>query len=153
MSKLTKTDPIDYFDLLIRPFNALLEDLKKSKVEIIPDSLNDTQLMIIFRIDREFGSSQSQLANQLGITKQSIGVSINLLIKKKLVIKIKDPTDGRASLIRLTEKAWQLIDQSRKHLRITLDRWKNKLGSKNYKKLDILLVELNQLIKQENITN
>lgn len=69
MSKLTKTDPIDYFDLLIRPFNALLEDLKKSKVEIIPDSLNDTQLMIIFRIDREFGSSQSQLANQLGITK------------------------------------------------------------------------------------
>lgn len=58
----------------------------------------------IFRnIDPE-GSRASDLAQKVGITKQSVAYLIESLADDGLLESIPDPSDGRARLIRLTQR-------------------------------------------------
>ncbi|HMX87664.1 MAG: MarR family winged helix-turn-helix transcriptional regulator [Saprospiraceae bacterium] len=143
---MARYDGIDLFELLRAPSLFMIEQLRRQSGNHV-DQLSDTQLMILFAVDREFGSQQTQLAQAIGITKQSVGASIEVLIQKKYLVKQKDPLDGRATLIRLTDKGWKLIETSRDILKEISTRWKEIIGAKNYKRLHNTLGELHGIIE------
>jgi DNA-binding MarR family transcriptional regulator len=69
-------------------------------------------------IDPENGSRLTDLADRATMTKQSVGEVVSDLEKRGYVERIPDPEDGRAKIIRLTDKGrgvyltgWQLNDE------------------------------------------
>ncbi|MCC6816759.1 MAG: winged helix-turn-helix transcriptional regulator [Saprospiraceae bacterium] len=139
---MSKQEPIQIYLFMRLQSELMMQKILKSENENISNTLNASQILVLMVIDREFGSHQSYIADKLMITKQSIGSSINLLIKKKYVIKIKDPVDGRASLINLTDKGWKLIDSIKIELEKYLLDWKMLLGQKTNKKLISAMKEI-----------
>ena len=142
---MNKFDYTNLLPLLKSPYEQILYKLKNESEQLIPEYLSDSHFLVIFLVDREFGSNQKQLADKLYITKQSIGVLVNFLIKKKYLIKIKDPVDGRATLVKLADKGWKLIEHSKSIIHTLTKQWNEKIGSKKTKKLIHLLLELNDI--------
>ena len=69
-------------------------------------------------IDPEHGSRLTELAERALMTKQSVGEVATDLVRRGYVERIADPSDGRAKIIRLTERGReayvlgrQLIDE------------------------------------------
>jgi len=54
------------------------------------------------------GLRPSQLADRRGITKQSVNDLLAHLEQHGYLIRVPDPDDGRARVIRLTSKGWRL---------------------------------------------
>src|SRR5579859_7343846 len=54
------------------------------------------------------GSRLTELAKRAGITKQSMGEMVDSLEQRGYVERIPDPTDARATLIRRTQRGWEL---------------------------------------------
>lgn len=140
---MSKQDPISTFIFFRTQSEILLQKLLNAKENIIPEELQESQVLVLMVVDREFGSNQSQIAERLFITKQSVGVTIEFLIQKKYLMRTKDPVDGRAYLIKLTDKAWKLIEQIKSQFKEEMENWKLKLGSKNYKRLMSVIKEFN----------
>ncbi|NOT36947.1 MAG: winged helix-turn-helix transcriptional regulator [Saprospiraceae bacterium] len=132
---MSKPDPISIFTYFHTHSEVYLQYLENNKNEKIPQDLQRPHLLILLVVDREFGSNQKQIADKLFITKQSVGVSIAYLIKKKYLIKTKDPVDSRAYLIQLSDKAWKLIETIKNLFKEQNEVLKNKIGNKNYKRL------------------
>ena len=69
-------------------------------------------------IDPEHGSRLTELAERALMTKQSVGEVATDLVQRGYVERVADPSDGRAKIIRLTERGReayvlgrQLIDE------------------------------------------
>ena len=69
-------------------------------------------------IDPESGSRLTELAERALMTKQSVGEVVTDLVRRGYVERVADPSDGRAKIIRLTERGReayvlgrQLIDE------------------------------------------
>src|SRR5436190_8827761 len=58
----------------------------------------------VFRFVRGEGMRLTELARLGGMTKQSVGELVDNLVRLGYVERIPDPVDGRAKLIRLTER-------------------------------------------------
>jgi DNA-binding MarR family transcriptional regulator len=54
------------------------------------------------------GLRPSQLADRRGITKQSVNDLLGYLEQTGYLLRVPDPVDGRARVIRLTPKGWRL---------------------------------------------
>src|SRR5512142_217151 len=63
---------------------------------------------VVFQWCRPEGSRLTELAERAGITKQSMGEIIDVLVQRGYLERIPDPTDGRATLIRRTERGWEV---------------------------------------------
>ena len=55
-------------------------------------------------IDPESGSRLTELAERALMTKQSVGEVVTDLVQRGYVERVADPSDGRAKIIRLTER-------------------------------------------------
>jgi DNA-binding MarR family transcriptional regulator len=58
----------------------------------------------VFRFVRDDGARLTDLAALAGMTKQSVGEVVDDLVSRGYVERVPDPEDGRAKLIRLTER-------------------------------------------------
>ena len=61
----------------------------------------------IFHYLREGGLRLTELAERTHMTKQALLYTINQLEAAGYVERVPDPTDGRAKIIRLTERGWE----------------------------------------------
>ena len=55
-------------------------------------------------IDLEHGSRLTDLAERAGLTKQAVGEAVAELERKGYVERVPDPEDGRAKIIKLTQR-------------------------------------------------
>src|SRR5919106_35358 len=62
----------------------------------------------IFHYLREGGLRLTELAEHTHTTKQALLYTINQLEAAGYVERVPDPTDGRAKIIRLTERGWEV---------------------------------------------
>lgn len=68
----------------------------------------------LLNIDKEKGTTATALANGLGLEPTSITRLLNSMIDKNLIIKKKNPDDGRGILISLTEFGLEKRELSKK---------------------------------------
>jgi len=88
------------------------------------------------------GLRSTELATHARITKQSMGYLVDHLDSGGYVERVPDPTDGRAKLVRLTERGFQMYALAGGQV-VTLEGiWTGYLGEQNMRQLKRLLAEL-----------
>src|SRR5215212_454593 len=72
---------------------------------------------------RRDGMRASELAALAGMTKPSIGYLIEYLEQHGYVERVPDPSDGRAQLVRLTQRGWEMSQIGRKIVQQAEAHW------------------------------
>jgi DNA-binding MarR family transcriptional regulator len=93
----------------------------------------------VFQWCKPEGSRLTELAERVGVTKQSLGEIIDALEQRGYVERVPDPTDGRATLIRRTEEGWEINRVARQVVEEVQQEWSQALGQERWDELLILL--------------
>jgi DNA-binding MarR family transcriptional regulator len=106
-----------------------------------PD-IRQPHLPILEYIDRERGSRITYLAQHANVTIQAMGELVTYLERRGYVERVPDPTDGRAKLVRLTERGLALYELARQLVTELELTWAGYLGKRKLRRLKRLLAEL-----------
>lgn len=90
---------IDWYDVSLQ---TILETFNLA-------SFNRTQSMILVHIAREI-KRPSEIAREMGTTRQNIHAMANQLIESRIIKQVDDPLDGRAKLYEFSDDAIELRD-------------------------------------------
>jgi DNA-binding MarR family transcriptional regulator len=90
-------------------------------------NVTEAQARIAQRI-AENGSRLTDLAEQAQVTKQTASLLVAALAREGLVEQVPDPADGRARLIRFTEKGQTASNRAREVVIGVEQEWMNHLG-------------------------
>lgn len=88
------------------------------------------------------GDRITDLARKATMTKQSMGYLVDQLEAAGYVERVADPSDGRAVLIRRTEKGWEANRIAAEELETIEEDWRQLLGAAKFEQLKGLLQEL-----------
>ena len=102
----------------------------------------------IFQHIQPEGSRISQLAEQAQITKQSTGSLVDHMMACGYVERLPDPEDGRAKIVRLTERGWELDNAAREILSQIEQDWAEQVGDERMAQLKQTLKDLIALIER-----
>lgn len=91
------------------------------------DDLTPSQARLLARVAEE-GSRLGELADRARVTKQTAGHLVDQLERAGYVTRTPDPTDGRARLVRLTARAYDVVPVANRAVRELLDEWEDRLG-------------------------
>ena len=100
----------------------------------------------VFQFLAKEGSRVTELAEQAGMAKQSMGYLIEYLEEHGYVERVKDPTDGRAQLVRRTSRGWQVNRAAAQVVAEIQQEWTQLLGEQHMKHLLSLLSDLVSLL-------
>ena len=92
------------------------------------------------------GLRPSQLADQLGITKQSVNDLLGHLERRGYLERVSDSADGRVRMIRLTPRGWQLEQTIYAEARAAQMRIAEILGPRRFAQLHSSLELLTELL-------
>lgn len=97
-----------FSQLLRTPYKAMLTRLHAGLAAAgFADSYPSWGSNVFFCL-REGGLRLTDLAEQAHTTKQAISYTVNRLEDAGYVERVPDPADGRAKVIRLTQRGWEL---------------------------------------------
>ena len=96
-----------FSQLLRRPYETLLMRLHAELAAAGYAELYPSWGTNIFHYLREGGLRLTELAERTHTTKQALRYTINQLEAAGYVERVPDPTDGRAKIIRLTQRGWE----------------------------------------------
>lgn len=102
----------------------------------------------VFQHIRPEGSSITELADQAQITKQSMGSLVDHMVACGYVESLPDPNDGRAKIVRLTDRGWNLDYAAREILSQIEQEWVEQLGDERMTQLKQTLNDLIILIER-----
>jgi DNA-binding MarR family transcriptional regulator len=91
---------------------------------------------------RPGGRSQSQLAAELGISKQAVQQHVDELVAEGVVTRMADPDDRRGKLVILTSKGAQALADGNDAKRRIEERYRETLGTARF---DVLMAALEEL--------
>lgn len=135
-------------DTLLRIISQTELLLAKSLTEKINEQMNldlsISQIQCLQFLCLSMGTSQKDLAQNIGVTKQAMNQIINALEEKNLVKRIPDEVDSRKKTIRHTSKGIELISLILCITKETEDKFIKLLGKRNMKELKAFLVRINE---------
>ena len=120
--------------LLLRPALAMRLRIQRAIEEA---GFNDFRIshMNVFAWLPDSGARIGELARQAQLSKQTMTELVSYLEKHGYVYRTRDPSDGRAWIIRFTERGARLDQVARRALRDTEARWAQALGKQTYAQL------------------
>ena len=110
LAALTKVRQENIARLLIRSFRVLEERILQRLSELGHAEIRMVHLTLLRNIDME-GTRITDIADRAQLTKQAIGQLTKQCEEAGYVYRVPDPTDGRASIVRFTEKGRTLMLQ------------------------------------------
>ena len=81
------------------------------------------------------GSRLTELAEAAQVTKQTAGFLVDQLEKAGLVERVPDPTDGRARLVRVTDKARAAVPAANAEMARIEAEWEQHVGKRRMAQL------------------
>src|SRR4029453_982895 len=96
------------------------------------------------------GSRLTELAERAGMTKQSMGYLVDYLEEHGYLLRVPDPQDQRAQVIRVTPRAKKLDEAVEAVLEELHADWAAKLGRARFRQLRDLLGELVNVVREES---
>src|SRR5688572_11073733 len=105
-----------------RPLRALLTAVKLAAIERLREQIADAghpeiregHGCVFGFIDLEQGSRLTDLAADAGLTKQAVGEAVTELERLGYVTRVPDPQDGRAKIIKLTDRGTDAVIKGRR---------------------------------------
>jgi DNA-binding MarR family transcriptional regulator len=76
------------------------------------------------------GSRPTQIAERIGVTKAAVGQLITKLERRGMLERLPDPADGRAVIVRPTERALRAYRVARLEIVAIEDEWRGRLGAR-----------------------
>ena len=106
--------------------------------------VTQTQARLMAQIDPE-GTRVVSLAARARITKQSAAFLVDQLERAGYVVRVADPHDGRAKLVRLTPHARAIGDAADAEVSRALGEWEEHLGPTRMRQLEETMVILREI--------
>jgi DNA-binding MarR family transcriptional regulator len=94
------------------------------------------------------GGRLTVLADRAQMTKQSMGALVEHLVRAGYLERIVDPTDGRAQIIRRTDRGWDVERIARASIQQLEDEWGEALGHERVQQCRQFLADLSGLLNQ-----
>ena len=88
------------------------------------------------------GARVTELAARIGTTKQAVGYLVDYLETRGFLERIADPRDGRAFLVRRTQKGWLVNQTARRLVEEIQADWTERIGHERMAELRELLGDL-----------
>ena len=125
--------------------NRCLEQRAQEAVEAagITD-LTPAQAKVASRIGPH-GTRVSDLAAQARITKQSAAFLVEQLEAAGYVERVRDPSDGRARLVRLTKRAQRVVQAADAEVQRVLAEWAGHVGEARLRQMHETLRDLREI--------
>lgn len=98
----------------------------------------------IFRLLPPEGCRVTELADQANTSKQAIGYLVDYLEERGYLERVPDPTDGRAQIVRRTERGWEVNRTAWHVVRDIQHEWAQQLGEE---RMAAMLASLNELVR------
>ena len=130
--------------LLFIPYRSLENRVFTALAEAGFSDLTTAQMKLVQRIGPH-GSRLTDLAEQAQVTKQTAGYLVDQLERVGWVERVPDPTDGRARLIRLSERAREAIPIAEGAVAEVTAEWTAHLGSRRMQQLRGALTALREI--------
>ncbi len=143
MKENAAEDHVIFSQLLRRPYEALL---MKLHAELAAAGFADTYPSWgtnIFHYLR-----LTELAERSHTTKQAMRYTINQLEAAGYVERVPDPTDGRAKIIRLTERGWQSRRVGDEIIASIEHECVQKLGEERMRQFEALVKEVGSVLEE-----
>jgi DNA-binding MarR family transcriptional regulator len=102
----------------------------------------------VFQYMGDEGSRVTELAERALVTKQTMGYLVDNLEERGYVERKPDPQDGRAKIVRLTDKGRELVRVVREIIAGIEAEWAKGLGEERMELLRGLLEDLNTVAKE-----
>ena len=102
------------------------------------------QSRVLMRVDPE-GTRLTVLAEAAQVTKQTAGFLVDQLEKAGYVERVPDPTDGRARLVRVTEKAQSAVPVANAEMARIEAEWEQHVGKRRMGQLREALEKLGEI--------
>lgn len=130
--------------LLFLPYRALENRIFAVLAESGYDDFTPAQARVLQRVGPD-GTRLTELAEQAQITKQTAGFLVDQLEKSGYVRRTPDPTDRRARLVCLAEKAWAAKEIADGVVAEVEKEWEAHLGKRRMKQLREALTLLREI--------
>ncbi len=114
--------------LLRRPLRALTLRVASDLAAAGFTDLRPAHLTVFQQLDAD-GSRLTDLAARAQMTKQSMGALIDDLARWGYLERIPDPADGRARIVRRTERGWAVERTARASVRAFETEWTARIGA------------------------
>jgi DNA-binding MarR family transcriptional regulator len=119
-----------------RPLPALLTEVKIAAVDKLRERIADAghpeiregHGCVFGFIDLEHGSRLTELAASAGLTKQAVGEAVTELERLGYVSRVRDPHDGRAKIIKLTDRGMDAVIKGRRIFAEIEREWAEQIG-------------------------
>ena len=128
--------------LLRVPYEEGVRYVHRGLAEAGYGDLRPAHMAVFQHINEVAGSRLTALAEAAQMTKQSMAYLVEHLEKRGYLQRVRDPADGRARLIVLTERGKGVMAAGRTLVRAVEDEWAARYLSKRDMK------QLRQLLKQ-----
>lgn len=103
---------IDIIHVLMRSSNQIQRNFQSQLLKLNkPYQLTGPRLRVLSIVDENGKIRMNELATKLGVKARTVTDFVDALEQDKLIRRIPDPTDRRATLIQLTELAQSNIKQ------------------------------------------
>lgn len=89
------------------------------------------------------GDRVVDLAKRAQTSKQAMGYLVSYLEERGYLERIPDPDDGRAKIVRRTEKGWEVNRLAKKLVQEIQNEWAEEIGTE---RMELLLELLNELV-------
>ena len=132
---------LNFAQLLRIPFQALVTELHTQMAAKGYADLPATHTIVFAHVDRQ-GIRLSELAKRAQLTKQLVNYLVTTLEERGYVERVPDPLDGRARIVRLTERGQQAAEVGTEIIEGIEGEWAAALGSENMDELRTLLERL-----------
>jgi DNA-binding MarR family transcriptional regulator len=120
---------------------AVNEELFARLHEAGYDELRPTHACVFGTIARD-GDRLTSLADRAGMTKQAVGEVVSELEGIGYVERVPDPSDGRAKIIKLTDRGLASYELGYDAIGAVQERWGKKYGAKRVREMIELLIEI-----------
>src|ERR1700682_750375 len=134
-------EPLNFAQLLRIPFQALVTDLHERLAEMGYADIRPTHTIIFALVDSD-GMRLGELAERAQMTKQLVNYMVTSIEELGYVERMPDPKDGRAKIVRLTERGYQASQVGSKIIQSIEQEWAVKLGTRDMQELRSLLERL-----------
>jgi len=101
---MSETSPLPLPSVLAQVKRLAVEDMFSRMCDNGFSDVREGHGCVFGFIDMEHGSRLTDLAERSGLTKQAVGEAVAELERKGYLERVPDPQDGRAKIIKLTER-------------------------------------------------
>ena len=131
MNDSTKYESVMIGALLTFPMQALSRRVTATLIERGYTDYRSTY-QPVFSMCQPEGSRLTELAALASVTKSSMVETIDALVERGYFERVPDPTDGRASLVRRTERGWEVNRIAREVVEQVQAEWIQALGEERF---------------------